>query len=318
MDRLDELAVLLAVVDHGSLVAAARRLRRSQPAVTRALFALESRVGARLVERTTRRLSVTNAGRALAEESRALLGAYDAAINGASPTPIRGLLRVTAPVLFGRRHVAPLVTEFLDQFPEVRVELVLHDRNLDLVDEGLDVAIRIGPLSDSSLLVRRVGEVRRVVVASPEYLARRGTPTQPAQLSAHDTIFGTSTRGLLEWRFSSRNQVLVVRLAPRLLVNEVEAQLSAARSGRGIARVLSYQVVDDLEKRTLVRLLKEYEPPSLPVQLVAASRAHMPPKVRAFLDHAADRLQSLKVIKDEGSQRDRKAQAHGRSMRRSS
>jgi DNA-binding transcriptional LysR family regulator len=210
---------------------------------------------------------------------------------------MRGLLRVTAPVMFGRRHVAPLVTEFLDQFPEVRVELILHDRNLDLVDEGLDVAIRIGPLSDSSLLVRRVGEVRRIVVASPEYLAHRGTPTQPAELSNHDTIFGTATQGLLEWRFASRNKTLAIRLAPRLLVNEVEAQLSAARSGRGIVRVLSYQVVDDLAKGTLVRLLKDHEPPPLPVQLAAASRAHMPPKVRAFLDHAAARLQCLNVIK---------------------
>jgi len=296
MDRLDELAVLVSVVDHGSLVAAARHLRRSQPAVTRALSALESRVGARLVARTTRRLSPTDAGRALAEASRPLLGAYDAAIGGASPTPVQGLLRVTAPVLFGRRHVAPLVTTFLDRFPEIRVELVLHDRHLDLIEEGLDVAVRIGSLSDSSLLVRRVGEVRRVVVASPEYIARRGTPTQPAELSSHDTIFGTGTEGLFEWRFGSRNRALAVRLAPRLLVNEVEAQLVAVRAGRGIARVLSYQVVDDLRKGTLVRLLQEYEPPPLPVQLVAVSRVHMVPKVRAFLDHAADQLRSLKVI----------------------
>jgi DNA-binding transcriptional LysR family regulator len=297
VDRLDELSVLVAVVDHGSLVAAARRLRRSPPAVTRALAALESRVGARLVERTTRRLSPTDAGRALAEESRALLEAYDGAISGPSPTPVRGLLRVTAPVLFGRRHVAPIVTTFLDLFPDVQVELVLHDRNLDLIDEGLDVAVRIGPLSDSSLLMRRVGEVRRVVVASPEYLARRGIPTRPAELSTHDTIFGTNAQGSLEWRFDLRGRALVVRLAPRLLVNEVDAQLGAARAGRGIARVLSYQVVDDLANGTLVRLLREYEPPPLPVQLVAVSRVHMPLKVRAFLDYAADQLKGFKVIR---------------------
>jgi DNA-binding transcriptional LysR family regulator len=296
MDRLDELAVLVAVVDHGSLVAAARRLRRSPPAVTRALSALESRIGARLVERTTRRLSATDAGRALAEESRVLLGAYDGAINGPSPTPVRGLLRVTAPVSFGRRHVALLVTAFLDLFPEIQVELVLHDRNLDLIEERLDVAIRIGRLSDSSLLVRRVGEVRQLIVASPEYLARRGIPTKPADLSSHDTIFGTSRQGSLEWRFGSRGRAAVVRLAPRLLVNEIDAQLVAARAGRGIVRVLSYQVVDDLATGALVRLLQEHEPPPLPVQLVTASRVHMPPKVRAFLDHAACQLESLKVI----------------------
>jgi DNA-binding transcriptional LysR family regulator len=297
MDRLDELAVLVAVVDNGSLVAAARRLRRSPPAVTRALSALENRVGARLVERTTRRLSPTDAGRALAEKSRALLDAYDGAISGPSPTPVRGLLRVTAPVLFGRRHVAPIVTAFLDLFPDIQVELVLHDRNLDLIEEGLDVAVRIGPLSDSSLVMRRVGEVRRVVVASPEYLVRRGTPSRPAQLATHDTIFGTNTRGPLEWRFGSQGRMLVVRLAPRLLVNEIDAQLVAARAGRGVARVLSYQVVDDLATGALVRLLQEYEPPPLPVQLVAASRVHMSPKVRAFLDHAADQLKRLKVIR---------------------
>lgn len=297
MDRLDELAVLLAVVDHGSLVAAARRLRRSPPAVTRALSALEDRVGARLVERTTRRLSPTDAGRALAEESRALLGAYEAAVTGSSPTPVRGLIRVTAPVQFGRRHVAPLVTTFLDAFPETQVDLVLHDRNLDLIEEGLDVALRIGVLSDSTLLVRRVGEVRRVVVASPDYLARRGKPAKPSDLTAHDTIFSTGTSGLLEWRFGSRGRAaVVVRLAPRLLVNDVEAQLVAARAGRGIARLLSYQAVEDLAAGTLVRLLKPFEPPPSPVQLVAISRVHMLPKVRAFLDYAAERLGKLHVI----------------------
>jgi DNA-binding transcriptional LysR family regulator len=200
-------------------------------------------------------------------------------------------------VLFGRRHAALLVSAFLDLFPEIQVELVLHDRNLDLIEEGLDVAIRIGPLSDSSLLVRRVGEVRQVVVASPEYLARRGTPTKPTDLSTHDTIFGTSGQGSLEWRFSSRrSKAQRVRLAPRLLVNEIDAQLVAARAGRGIARVLSYQVVDDLATGALVRLLREYEPPPLPVQLVTASRIHMPPKVRAFLDHAVDQLERLNVI----------------------
>lgn len=297
MDRLDELAVLVAVVDHGSLTAAARRLRRSPPAITRALATLEDRVGIRLIERTTRRVSPTDAGLALAQESRALLDGYDAAIGGASPTPVRGLLRVTAPVLFGRRHVAPVVTAFLDLFPEVQAELILHDRNLDLIEEGIDVAVRIGHLSDSSLLAKRVGEVRRIAVASPTYLARRGVPTRPAELAAHDTIFGTSTQGALEWRFGSKSRVVAVRVTPRLLVNEVEAQLVAARAGRGIARVLSYQVVDDLATGALVRVLREYEPPPLAVQLVAASRAHMPPKARAFLDHATDRLGKLKVIR---------------------
>jgi DNA-binding transcriptional LysR family regulator len=296
VDRLDELAVLVAVVEQGSLVGAARRLRRSPPAVTRALSALERRVGARLIERTTRRLSPTEAGRALAEDSRALLSAYDEAVAEISPAPVRGLLRVTAPVQFGKRHVAPLVTAFLQRFPQTQVELVLNDRYLDLIDEALDVAIRIGALSDSSLLVRRVGEVRRMVVASPHYLALRGTPAKPAELAAHDTIFSTSTTSeLMEWRFGSHGRT-AVRLAPRLLVNDVDARLAAARAGQGIVRVLSYQVSEDLAAGKLVRLLRAYEPPPLPVQLVAASRVHMLPKIRAFLDLAAEQLATLRVL----------------------
>ena len=296
MDRIDELAVLVAVIEQGSLVAAARRLRRSPPAITRALSALEDRVGARLLERTTRRISATEAGRALAESSRTLLGAYDAAVAGAAPAPVRGPIRITAPVQFGRRHVVPLVVSFLDEYPETQVELVLHDRHLDLIDEGLDVAVRIGALSDSSLLVRRVGQVHRALVASADYLSRRGTPQKPADLARHDTIFGTSGQGPLEWRFGGRGRATAVRLTPRLLVNEVEAQLVAARAGRGLARVLSYQVVEDLAAGALVRLLRGFEPPPLPVQLVTVRRAHMPPKVRAFLDHAAEHLGNLRVI----------------------
>ncbi|MGH8303617.1 MAG: LysR family transcriptional regulator [Steroidobacteraceae bacterium] len=296
MDRLDELAVLVAVVEQGSLVGAARRLRRSPPAVTRALAALEHRIGTRLIERTTRRLAATEAGRALAERSRALLSAYDEAVADIAPAPVRGLLRITAPVQFGRRYVAPIVTAFLRKFPESQVELVLHDRYLDLIQEALDVAVRIGALSDSSLLVSRVGEVRRLVVASPDYLARRGTPARPGELTAHDTIFSTSTWGPLEWRFGSARRMTVVRLAPRLLANDVEARLAAARAGHGIVRVLSYQVADDLAAGRLVRLLRAFEPAPLPVRLVAAGRTHMPPKIRAFLDLAAEQLGRVQAI----------------------
>jgi DNA-binding transcriptional LysR family regulator len=300
MDRLDELAVLVAVIDHGSLAAAARRLRRSPPAVTRALAALEGRVGVRLIERTTRRLSVTEAGRAIAERARVLLGEYDTAVTGLADAPLRGLLRVTAPVQFGRRHVAPLVIGFLAAFPEMQVELVLNDRNLDLIDEGLDVAVRIGPLADSSLMARRVGEVRRVLVASPGYLAKRGTPKKPADLTAHDTILGGARAEASEWRFGGPKRTTVVRLSPRLLVNDVEARLVAVRADQGIARVLSYQVSDELAAGSLVRLLAAFEPLPLPVHLVAPSGGHKAPKVRAFLDYAAAALGRLRVIRPIG------------------
>jgi DNA-binding transcriptional LysR family regulator len=297
VDRLDELAIFIAIIDAGSLAGAARRLRRSPPAVTRALSALEDRVGARLVERTTRRLSPTESGRDLAERARALLGAYDAMVRGASTAPLRGRLRVTAPVQFGRRHIAPIVAGFLDTYPEMQVELVLNDRNLDLIEDGLDIALRIGRLLDSALLVRRVGEVRRVVVASPAYLAMRGIPRTPADLASHDTIFGIPRSGAREWRFGPAERGSVVRLSPRLLVNEVESQLLAVRAGRGIARVLSYQAADDLAAGSLVRLLAEFEPAALPVQLVTRGGGHMAPKVRAFLDYAAEALRGLRVIR---------------------
>jgi DNA-binding transcriptional LysR family regulator len=296
LDRLDELAIFTAIIDAGSLVSAARRLRRSPPAVTRALSSLEDRIGLRLVDRTTRRLAPTEAGSALAERARALLADYDAVLVG-SQAPVRGVLRITAPVQFGRRHVAPIVSEFLNEYPDVRVELSLNDRNLDLIEEGLDLAVRIGPLADSTLVARQVGTVRRVVVASPAYLARHGVPRVPADLATHDTIFGMARSPAREWRFGPSSRGPTVRLAPRLLVDDVEAQLQAAQAGRGIARVLSYQVRDEVASGTLVRLLQDYEPAPLPVQLVTLSRSHMAPKVRAFLDSAVKTLRDNDVIR---------------------
>jgi DNA-binding transcriptional LysR family regulator len=300
MDRLQELAVLVAVIDHGSLAAASRRLRQSAPAVTRALAALEDRVGVRLVERTTRRLSATEAGRAFAERARVLLNDYSSAVTGFAEAPIRGLLRVTAPLQFGRLHVAPLVIGFLETFSETQVELVLNDRNLDLIEERLDVAVRIGPLEDSALLAKRVGEVRRILVASPAYLAKRGTPNKPTDLATHDAIFGTTRAEPSEWRFGLSKRTTVVRLSPRLLVNDVEARLVAVRAGQGVARVLSYQVTAELEAGTLVRLLTAFEPTPLPIHLVALSRGYKAPKVKAFLDFAATSLANLRVIRPMG------------------
>jgi len=297
MDRLDELAVFVAIIEAGSLVSASRRLRRSPPAITRALSSLEDRIGVRLVDRTTRRLAPTEAGSTLAERARALLAGYEEVLAGASEAPIRGVLRITAPVQFGRRHVAPIVSAFLNAHPDVRVELSLNDRNVDLIEEGLDLAVRIGPLADSSLVARQVGSVRRVVVASPAYLARRGVPRTPSDLATHDTIFGMARSPAREWRFGPSQRGPLVRLSPRLLVDDVEAQLQAAQSGRGIARVLSYQVSDELASGVLVRLLQDFEPEPLPVQLVTLSRSHMAPKVRAFLDSAVQIFRNVDVIR---------------------
>lgn len=298
MDRLDELTILVAVLDTGSLAAAGRRLRRSAPAVTRTLAALEERVGARLVERTTRRLAPTEAGRRLAEQARVVLAGYGDAVRDASDAPLRGSVRITAPVVFGRLHVTPLVTAFLDAHPAVRVELVLADRNLDLIEGGLDVAVRIGRLADSSLVAQRVGEVRRVLVASPDYLSARGTPRTPNDLAAgHETIFSSGRPVPVEWRFRDGARGRIVHIAPRLVVNDVEAALAAARLGKGATMALSYQVAADLAAGVLVLLLPNYELPPLPVQLVLPGGRHMPLRVRAFVDWATRDLRELKVIR---------------------
>jgi DNA-binding transcriptional LysR family regulator len=292
MDRLDELALFVAIIDAGSLAGAARRSRRSAAAATRALASLEARAGTRLVERTTRRLAPTPAGLELAERARGLLAGYEAAVSGAAGDGVRGLVRVTAPVLFGRKHVAPIVAGFLDTYAETQIELVLADRNLDLVEEGIDVALRIGQLAESRLVTRRVGQVNQVVVASPSYLAARGTPRTPADLSDHDTILGMVRANVREWRFGANR----VRLAPRLIVNEVEAALIAARAGRGITRVLSYQAAEDIAAGRLVRLLATHEPPPVPVQLVTPSQGLRPARVNAFLDYATEALRSLPIL----------------------
>lgn len=296
MDRLDELAIFVAVVQHGSLAAAGRKLRRSAPAVTRAIASLEQRFGARLVERTTRRLAPTEAGLRLAERAHLLLTDYQAAVLDTADTQLTGLLRITSPVQFGRRHVAPVVMAFLDRYPQMQIEMVLNDRNLDLIDEGLDVAVRIGHLQDSSRVARRLGQVSRVTVASPDYLARRGEPQEPAQLAEHDTIVGTQRASLREWRFGPQENGERVRLTPRLLLNDVETQLLAVRAGKGIARLLSYQVADDLAAGTLVRLLSAFEPLPMPVQLVAQNMQRMPLKVRTFWDYAWQELSQLAQI----------------------
>lgn len=299
MDRLDELSLLVAVIDAGGLAAAGRRLRRSPAAMTRALAALEERAGARLIERTTRRLAPTQAGRDLAERARRLLADYEAALETTAPEAVRGLLRVTGPTVFGGRHLVPIINAFLADHPDVRADVTLHDRNLDLIEDELHVALRIGALADSSLLVRRVGSVRRITIASPTYIARRGQPQNPADLSNHDTVLTTVVSATPEWRFEAGGRPRAVRLDPRLRVNDVEAALAAVRSGQGIGRALSYQVVDDLASGRLVRLLRDFEPPPVPVQLLTAGGRFMPPLVRAFLDYAAPRLERLAVLRAE-------------------
>ena len=236
----------------------------------------------------------------LLERAQQLLQDYQTVVQDTAEAQLSGLLRVTSPVQFGRRYVAPVVMAFLDDYPQMQIEMVLNDRNLDLIDEGLDIAVRIGHLQDSSRVARRLGQVSRMTVASPDYLARCGEPRSPAQLAEHATIVGTQRPSLREWRFGPQENCERVRLAPRLLLNDVEAQLLAVRAGKGIARLLSYQVADDLAAGTLVRLLTDHEPLPMPVQLVAQQAQRMPLKVRAFWDYAFERLSALPQIQPGG------------------
>jgi DNA-binding transcriptional LysR family regulator len=292
MDRIDGLAVFAEVAGQGSFAEAARRLGRSPTAITRKVAELEARLGVRLLNRTTRAVSVTEAGqRLLAGATRVLADLEEieraAAGEGAAP---RGELRLTAPILFGRLHVLPIVTEFLARFADVSVALTLIDRPVDLVEEGFDVAVRIGVLAESSAIASRVGTVRRVVVGAPQYLRRRGTPRAPADLGAHVLIAFPGIAGVERWMFHDRAGETSVAVKPRLVVTTAEAAVDTARAGFGVTRVLSYQAADDIARGSLLRLLKGWEGDDLPVHVLYPGGRHPPPKLRAFLDFALPRL----------------------------
>jgi DNA-binding transcriptional LysR family regulator len=287
MDRFSEMATFVAIVEEGSLAAAARRLGRSAPAVTRILAGLEQRLGTRLIQRTTRRLAVTDAGQRFFQASQRLLaeiGMVEQAAAG--ERVVRGRLRITAPSLFGRLHVAPIVNTFLARFPDVQVELMLLDRVVDLIEEGIDVALRIGRLPDSSLTVRRVGAVRRVVCASPRYLQRKGVPQVPRDLAGHDIVSFAGIGSPEAWRFRSGARGVTVAIKPRLTVNQADAAIAAVLDGHGVTLVLSYQVAELVRARRLTVLLEAFEPEPLPVQLVYPGHRLVAPSVRAFLDAA--------------------------------
>lgn len=285
--------VFVAVLDCGSLAAAARRLGRSPAAVTRAIALLERRLGARLLHRTTRVVKPTAAGERFAAACRRILAELEAATAEAAgeTTAPRGLLVVTAPLVFGARILRPLLDGFLDAEPAVRARLLLQDRPVDLVEDGIDLALRIAHLPDSGLIATRVGEVRRLVCAAPAYLARRPPPAVPAELAGHDCILPTGAATAARWLFDPPGQAAeTVRLQPRLAVDSSEAAIAAAVEGHGITRILSYQAEREIADGRLVVLLRAFEPPPVPVQLVVPESRRAVARVRAFLDFAAPRL----------------------------
>ena len=292
MDRFRELETFLAVAEASAFNGAARRLGLSPPAVTRLVTALEARLGARLFTRTTRRVALTEAGARLREDARRILGELAEAESAAagSRTAPQGRLALTAPVLFGRRFLAPVLRAFLDAHPAVTASMMLVDRNVNLLEEGLDVALRIGDLPGSGLTARRIGAVRPVVVAAPAYLARRGRPKEPGELDDHRIVLPTGVDARPAWTFSRGGRVQTQRLAPALSVNSLEAAIDAALDGWGITRALSYQVADPLADGRLVELLPEAEDRALPVQLLHAEGRRAAAKIRGFVDFAAGRL----------------------------
>ncbi len=291
MDRLQTLEVFIAVADAQSFAAGARSLGLSAPSATRGVNALEERLGARLFTRTTRRVRLTEVGKAYLDDARhvlAQLQAADDAAKGAATNPV-GQLRITCPNEFGRIYVAPILTDFLDLYPDMSADVVMLDRVVNMVEEGFDLAVRIGALPSSGLSAVRVGQVRRVICASPDYLSRCGAPQEPADLQTHQIVSAAPVSPNVEWRFG-RDLQDVVRIRPRLSVSSIAASISVARNGWGLCQVLSYQVAPDISDGTLIPVLEEFEPAPLPIHLVHTEGRRAPAKIRSFIDFARTRL----------------------------
>lgn len=285
--------VFVKVAETSGFAEAARQLNMSPPAVTRAVASLEERIGARLFTRTTRTVKLTEAGARYLDDCRRILADVaeaEAAAGGSYATPT-GVLTVTASALFGQHYITPILTEYLDRHPEVNVRALFVDRITNMVDEGIDVGIRIGDLPDSSFSAVRVGAVRRVVCGAPSYFAAHGVPRHPADLAKHRTIVSTTSWASLDWRFGGP-QKPVVRIAPRLSFNSFDAVLAAARRGWGLARPLSYQIGQALIAGELETVLEEFEEEPLPVHVVHPEGRRASAKVRAFVDLAVERLRA--------------------------
>lgn len=292
MDRLEAMIILLAAVDHGSLSAASRQLGIPLATVSRRVSELEEHLGVRLLLRGHRKVELTAAGRGyvaacrriaedIADAERVAAGEYRAP---------QGELIISVPLVLGRTYVMPVVVEFLATYPDIRVDVQMTDRVVNLVQEHVDLALRVGELPDSSMTATRVGAIRQMICASPAYLKRRGKPRKPSDLAAHDCIANKYFAFGEDWPFHIDGKLRTLAVPARLFVNSSDAALVATIGGAGIARVLSYQVADLIKSRSLVSLLEAYEPPPIPVSLIYPSQRQEPLKLRAFLDFAIPRL----------------------------
>ena len=292
MDRLDAMSLFVATAEAGSLSAAGRRAGMPLATVSRKLSELEKHLGTRLLNRSTRRLTLTDSGQSYLVACRRILDEVSEAERAAAGEYLNptGELVITAPVVFGRLHVLPIVTDFLAAYPEVTIRLTLSDRITQLVEEHIDLALRIGELPDSAMVAIRVGSIRRIVCASPAYLAGRGVPATPQDLAGHDCVTFEGIAAPATWTFGAGKTETVVPMRSRLQVNTAEAAIDAAIAGLGLTRVLSYQADAAVRAGALQVVLEPFEPPPWPVSLVHAGQGRLPVKLRAFLDFAAARL----------------------------
>lgn len=292
MNQLHLITVFVAVVDSHGFAGAARKLHLSPPAVTRAINALEAHLGLRLLTRTTRTVRVTDAGERYAQDCRRILAELveaDESVSGMHLAP-KGRLTITAPVLFGSMHVTPIVTQYLGRYPQVSVSCLFLDRMVNLLEEGVDAAIRIGALPDSSMQAVAVGHVRRVICASPEYLRQHGTPRVPNDLQAHTIVSAGGVTTHTEWRLLDKGAPCPVRLQARMATTTNDSALTAAVAGLGLTRLLSYQAQAHLRTGQLQAVLTAYEPAPLPIHVAHRQGRQAPQRVRAFLDLAIERL----------------------------
>lgn len=292
MDRFGAMAVLLKVVEAGTFSAAAKRMDLPLATVSRRIAELEAHLKTRMLNRSSRHLSLTEAGRLYVEACSRILEQVEEAERSAMGmhTDPKGRLTVTAPIVFGRIHMIPIIADFLNEYPDIDVKLVLADRLLDLLEMDVDVALRIGELGDSSLIATRFGAVRRVTCASPSYLAAHGRPQQPEDLRDHVCVTFDNLASPEAWRFSSSTGDVVVPIRSRLTVTTAEAAIAGAVAGLGVTRLLSYQIAEASRDGQIEVILDGHELPAWPVSLVYAGGQQLPRKLRAFLDFAAPRL----------------------------
>jgi len=292
MDRLHLLTVFVAVAEEESFAGGARRLEMSPPAVTRAIAALEDRLGVKLLNRTTRYVRVTDAGNRYLDDARRIIGELDEADEAAAGINAepRGHLAVTAPVLFGRMFVIPGIVDYLQRYPDMEVSAVFLDRVVNLLEEGFDVGVRIGELPDSSMRAIRVGQVRRILCASTDYLEKHGIPNNPAELLSHNIISASGVSPTNEWKFSQGLKLFSVRVKPKLTVSSNDAAIEAACQGLGITRLMSYQVAPHLASGQLKIILSDFEPVSLPIHVLHREGRYASTKIRSFVDLIATRL----------------------------